>query len=132
MAQPTTESMARMEAAHHAIMLEDARALLRADRENTADYRRNMAKINSTAESDSMLVVGDVTLQQTPPPAKPSILPSLAKMALGAGLAATGVGAGLGLPLAGYEIAKAILNRPAAVAPDTDTTLDIQLVPPDR
>ncbi|WP_278465864.1 hypothetical protein [Gimesia maris] len=82
---------------------------------------------------DEEMHIGDdnsVIHQYLPAPQQSSVIGSLAKLAIGAGLITTGIG----VPAGGYMIWDALKNRPTPTAPadptiDTDTQYSIGLDP---
>jgi predicted O-methyltransferase YrrM len=113
----------RLNLLQHAMQL-DGQQKAMAHQERKADLAIRMG-----AADEDMINVGDTHIHHPPTPASAprSSLGTLARLAVGAGLLATGVGTGVG----GLLIADALKNwKPAAmVDTDTDTTLDIELVP---
>lgn len=129
----------RLRIGHEAVMLDDAKKLLRADRDSTKSFRNKMLNDESdpkiSSEEDDMMIVGDVTVKQPQPKA------SMLKNALAAaGLLAGGAG----LAVAATPIISGWLDREEKVAPeppqppptteteDTDTVNVIDLVGSDE
>ncbi|WP_145313677.1 hypothetical protein [Gimesia fumaroli] len=81
---------------------------------------------NNRPEGEDMHIGDDNSVVHQYMPAQGNTAGTLAKLALGAGLIATGVG----VPVGGWLIADALKNRPAPVADpniDTDTQYEIGL-----
>lgn len=124
----------KLKIAAEAVELQDNQRVLEQDSAVVnAHHRRYFGDAFKPPETDDVIHIGDQVIHQhAPPPArKRSRAGGLLKMALGAGLLATGVGGGIGIGL----ILDGLLNRPPAVQPeppdyrDTDTWTDLELVP---
>lgn len=103
---------------HEALMAEDAREVLRANRAATETQRRATLPGHASPAEDVLNFKSPTTVNHNyPAPPKPG-MGTLAKLAL-AGVAATG----LGLPIGGALALPAVLDalKPAAVGTDTDT-----------
>lgn len=100
--------------AHEAVMVEDAQALLKQNREQVAAHYRNNG-LETTPEEPSVIHVGNVTNHLAPaaaPAAQPSSgLGALAKLGIGAAL----LGSGAAVPLAVNSLWPD--DKPAAEAP---------------
>lgn len=103
-----------------AMHLQDLTSVLKTDRAVVKQHHANTLDGFQPPE-DEMIQLGDNNVENhyhvppDQPTAKPSTLGTLAKLAIGAGLIATGAGAGVG----GLMIANALTSKPAAVAPVT-------------
>lgn len=90
-----------------------------------------MPGLMNNAGDDDVVNVGNETHYHAAPPAppRPGIGGTLAKLAIGAGLIATGVG----VPVGGYLIADAIRNAPVVapvkVPPQKSFDFDLEAVP---
>lgn len=119
----------RMPLAFDAVALGDAHKVLKQDRDVTKWFwQRQGVKQESpmAAQGDDVIVVGDYKNEIHHPPQPSSNLP---KLALAAGLIATGIG----LPVGAGMIANAILNRPPTVIPDfKETPWQLDIVNPDK
>ncbi|MEQ8636891.1 hypothetical protein [Gimesia maris] len=87
---------------------------------------------NNRPEGEDMHIGDDNSQihQYLPAPQQSSVIGSLAKLAIGAGLITTGIG----VPAGGYMIWDALKNRPTPTTPadptiDTDTQYEIGLDP---
>ena len=84
---------------------------------------------NNRPEDEDMHIGDDNSVIHQYLPASGSTTGTLAKLALGAGMLATGVG----VPIGGWLIADALNKKPEPTAPavptiDTDTLFDLELV----
>lgn len=107
--------------ARQAVLTGDLSGVLATDRAVVdAHHRQYLPGYQSAAEE--MINIGDQTHNYPAPviqpAAKTTTLGTLAKLAIGAGLIATGAGAGVG----GLMIANALASKPAAVAPVVPAT----------
>lgn len=124
-----------LQLADNAMHLDDVSKVL-------AESRRQVRTHNGgpAAEEDSMIHIGDVNyaasdltppgFDRKPPTAAPSILPSLAKGLIGAGLLASGIGA----PIGAWLIADAIRSaKPAAVetVKEWESRVEMKVHPPE-
>ena len=85
---------------------------------------------NNRPEGEDMHIGDDNSQihQYLPAPQQSSVVGSLAKMALGAGLLATGIG----VPAGGYMIWEALKNQPTPATmtdTDTNTEYEVELLP---
>ena len=111
--QRAAEGTAGIRTAHDAMMLDDGAKVLAEARKQVAGYASNNGIKNGHEEEGGMIHVGDkLTYNES----KPSLIPGLAKLALGAGLLATGIGA----PVAAYMLKDALLPKAGAVFEDKE------------
>lgn len=107
--------------AHEAMMLGDAAAVLRQSRQGVKDHAAVNGIGNVAQEADEVIHVGDV-YQQAPQAAaptvqQPSLLATVAKLGIGAGLMATGIGA----PVAAWMLASGTKDVVKEVVAPTET-----------
>lgn len=105
--------------AHQAVMLDDRAKLLAAERRTVAHHRLATLGLPPQDEKEEMIHIGDVnTHTHTAPPAVTGALGPLAKLAIGAALAAGTGGAGLGLWAALRPAAEKVVQQ---ILPGTNT-----------
>lgn len=136
-AKRSAENQSGLRTLHDAIAVDDADEVLSDDRKTTKGYRNAMLSGEdgksycgpSTGGDDEMpqkiLCAGDMHIQHNHPQ-KPSMLPGLAKLAIGVGLLATGVGA----PVAAYMLKDALLPKAGAVFEDKEKDFGIGFFEP--
>lgn len=124
---------AQVRMAHEAVMLEDAQAVLKQQRQLTANLPQQLASENigngAEKQGEGMVHIGDIQYVLPAPKAEPSavspaavapaakssVMPSLLKVGVGAALLATGAGLPFAIPVITSGIGG--LFKPAAVAP---------------
>ena len=136
-------AFAKLTLARGMVGVNHAKAVLRGNRDHLKAYRGQMMtdqdgkSLAALPGGEDMMVLGDVhqTITHEAPsnssaPSMVKKLGTLAKLALGAGLIATGAGVGAGLPLILSALKPtAPASQQQSVDTDSDTTTDIRLWP---
>ena len=99
------EGVAGLHTAHKAVMVDDAAKVLAQARRQVSGHAKSNEIGDGREEGDGMIHVGDQVIYNE---SKPSGVGGLAKLALGAGLLATGIGA----PVAAYMLKDYLLPKP--------------------
>lgn len=118
------EAWAKLRLGHEAVMLQDAEATLRTDRERVKAHQREFLGPSwRDPEGEGVIHIGDVHQPPTvvSPVAQPAGLSTLGKIAVGGALALL-AGTPIGAAVLAVPVLQALLNRPAPVVTQPTAT----------